>query len=206
MGFEVRKSIGWRPGAAKRNEYRSALPRIRIHYLETISVLRAVSVKKDLGRLIAHAIPAKLTFDQACMREGSFSESYLHSSIHEVATANLSVAEFWIRMNYAHPTLQDVPLPLKKRGAPKERAPTTLGQRSSARATPQRQSPEYSAAANVTSPMLNCRFDCSRCGHAMGSRCIPRSGSGAGKSWKGSQRYSKSCAPALTTAGPGPSG
>jgi hypothetical protein len=81
-----------------------------------MSLSGAVSVKRDLGRLIAHALPAKLTFDQACMRQGQFSETYIHNLIYEVATANLSVADHWIRQNYAHPALQDA-LPYGRRRA-----------------------------------------------------------------------------------------
>jgi hypothetical protein len=84
-----------------------------------MSLPHAVSIKKDLGRLISHALPAKLTFDQACMREGHFSESYIHSAIHEIATANLSVADYWIQQNYAHPDLQDYHSARKKLGAPR---------------------------------------------------------------------------------------
>lgn len=78
-----------------------------------------VLIKRDLGRLIAYALPARLTFDQACMRQGQFSETYVHNLIHEVATANLNVADHWIRRHYAHPALQDDPSLGKTAGAPR---------------------------------------------------------------------------------------
>lgn len=71
--------------------------------------LRQVSIKKDLGRLIAHALPAKLTFDQACMREGGFNEYHVHAIINEVVISNLSSADHWVQASYAHPALQDAP-------------------------------------------------------------------------------------------------
>ena len=66
-----------------------------------------VSMKRDLGRLIAQGLPSKLTFDQACMRSGIFSELYLHAAINEILGSNLSTSDFWIRAGHAHPALQD---------------------------------------------------------------------------------------------------
>jgi len=52
------------------------------------------------------------------MRQGQFSETYIHNVIHEVATTNLNIADHWIRQNFAHPTLQD-DRSLRKAGAPR---------------------------------------------------------------------------------------
>lgn len=48
-----------------------------------MSLPHAASIKSDLERLIAQALPAKLIFDQACMRQGQFGETYIHNVIHE---------------------------------------------------------------------------------------------------------------------------
>lgn len=79
-----------------------------------------VSIKRDIGRLIAHALPSKLTFDQACMREGSFDEAYLQNTIHEIVVSNLSTSDFWIRQSHAHPALQDDYAPKKNLGRSRE--------------------------------------------------------------------------------------
>jgi len=79
-----------------------------------------VKVKRDIGRLIAHGLASKLTFDQACMRAGLFNEIYLHGTINEIIVSNISTADFWIRPGYAHPQLQDAPGPRKKAGRSRE--------------------------------------------------------------------------------------
>ncbi|MCE0510395.1 hypothetical protein LVJ59_15200 [Microbacterium sp. KKR3/1] len=79
-----------------------------------------VSIKKDVGRLIAQALPAKLTFDQACMRYGMFNELYIHGVMNEIVVSNLSIQDFWVRPSYAHPDLQDRYSAKKKRGRSRE--------------------------------------------------------------------------------------
>ncbi|MCC4907748.1 hypothetical protein [Microbacterium sp. cx-59] len=77
-------------------------------------------IKRDIGRLIAHGLASKLTFDQACMRAGLFNEVYLHGTINEIVVSNISTADFWVRPGYAHPQLQDVRGVGKKAGRPRE--------------------------------------------------------------------------------------
>ena len=79
-----------------------------------------VSFKKDIGRLLAHGLPAKLTFDQACMRSGMFNELYIHGAMNRNRVSNLSTSDFWIRPSYAHPELQDKYVPKKNRGRSRE--------------------------------------------------------------------------------------
>lgn len=60
-----------------------------------------VKVKRDIGRLIAHGLASKLTFDQTCGRAGLFNEIYLHGTINEIVVSNISTADFWVRPGYA---------------------------------------------------------------------------------------------------------
>lgn len=79
-----------------------------------------VSIKRDIGRLLSHGIPSKLTFDHVCMRSGAFEEGYIQNTINEIIISNLSTAEFWIRRSYAHPLLQDEYALKKNLGRPRE--------------------------------------------------------------------------------------
>lgn len=79
-----------------------------------------VSIKRDIGRLIAHGLPSKLTFDHVCMRMGSFDEGYIQNTINDIVVSNLSTSDFWIRKNYAHSVLQDDYAAKKNLGRPRE--------------------------------------------------------------------------------------
>lgn len=79
-----------------------------------------VAIKKDIGRLLAHGLPSKLVFDQACKKEGLFNELYLYGAINEIVASNVGTSDFWIRTGYAHPALQDVVTPKKKLGRHRE--------------------------------------------------------------------------------------
>lgn len=77
-------------------------------------------MKRDIGRLLAHGLPSKLTFDHVCMRTGSFDEAYVQNTINEIIVSNLSTADYWIRRNHAHPALQDDYAPKKNLGRSRE--------------------------------------------------------------------------------------
>lgn len=77
-------------------------------------------MKRDVGKLLALALPAKLTFDQACMRYGMFNELYIHGAMNEIIVSNLDTSDFWIRPSYAHPELQDRYAAKKNRGRSRE--------------------------------------------------------------------------------------
>ncbi|PNW09043.1 hypothetical protein C1632_08080 [Microbacterium testaceum] len=79
-----------------------------------------MKVKRDIGRLIAHGLASKLTFDQACMRAALFNEIYLHGTIDEIVISNISTADLWVRPGYAQPQLQDAPGARKKTGRSRE--------------------------------------------------------------------------------------
>lgn len=79
-----------------------------------------VVIRKDIGRLLAHGLPSKLVFDQACGREGLFNEPYLYGAINEIVVSNVSTSDFWIRTGYGHPALQDVAAEKKNLGRLRE--------------------------------------------------------------------------------------
>lgn len=54
------------------------------------------------------------------MRMGSFDEGYVQNIINEIVVSNLSISDFWIRQNHAHPALQDDYAPKKKLGRSRE--------------------------------------------------------------------------------------
>lgn len=69
--------------------------------------IREVAIQKNIGRLLAYGLPAKLSYDQACKRDGLFNEIYLYGVINEIAVSNVSTSDFRIRTGYGHPALQD---------------------------------------------------------------------------------------------------
>lgn len=85
-----------------------------------MSEISEVVIRKDIGRLIAHGVPSKLVFDQACRREGLFNEIYLYGAINEIVVSNVSTSDFWIRTGYGHPALQDVTTEEKNLGRLRE--------------------------------------------------------------------------------------
>lgn len=90
------------------------------HYCCPMTQSIKVSIKRDVGKLLAQALPAKLTFDQACMRLGMFNELYIHGVMNEIIVSNLDTSDFWIRPSYAHPELKDRYAAKKNRGRSRE--------------------------------------------------------------------------------------
>lgn len=81
---------------------------------------KEVSIRRDLGRLIAHGIAAKLAFDHACLREGMFNEIYLHGTMNELIVSILSMDDFWIRPGHPHDSLKDEAASTRKSGRSRE--------------------------------------------------------------------------------------
>lgn len=77
-------------------------------------------MRKDIGKRLTNGIAARLEYEYACQKAGDFEESYLHSVMSQIVSANIDSTHS-MKQGYPHPAIAAIPqVGQKLRGRPRE--------------------------------------------------------------------------------------